>query len=207
VGIVESLDHVTRSSFTHDGDAIVLLGEPSDEIGASEYLYCIHGLVAGAPPRSDLDAERRLIDVLLASIASGAVRSAHDCSDGGLAVAMAECVVGRRDELLGAEVDLSPWSELPLRALLFGEAQGRVLVSTPRPAELLAAARRGRVPARAIGFVRADSPSLEIVVGRRHIVAPVSRLATAYHDAIPQLMSQAASAAATTMAGLESPVT
>jgi phosphoribosylformylglycinamidine synthase II len=206
VGLVESLDHVTRSAFSHDGDAIVLLGDPSDEIGASEYLYRIHGLVAGAPPRCDLDAERRLIDVLLSSIASRALRSAHDCSDGGLAVALAECAVGRRDQLLGAEVDLSPWSELPLRALLFGEAQGRVLISTPRPAELLATARRGRVPARTIGFVRADSPSLEIVVGRRHIVAPVSRLATAFHDAIPQLMSQPASAAATTMAGLESAV-
>jgi hypothetical protein len=105
---------------------------------------------------------------------------------------------------MGAEVDLSPWSGFPLRALLFGEAQGRVIVSTRRPLELLAVAERFGVPARAIGHVRAGSPSLEIVVGARHIVAPVSRLAKAYHEAIPTLMSQAA--AATTAAGLESPV-
>src|SRR3712207_8781767 len=193
VGLVESLDHVTRSAFTHDGDTIVLFGEPSEELGGSEYLYRIHGVVAGAPPHCDLGAERRLIDALLAAIATGAVRSAHDCSDGGLAVALAECVVGRRDEHLGAEVDLSQWAELPLRALLFGEAQGRVLLSTPRPAEVLAVAKRFGVPARSIGVVQPRSQSLEIVVGRRHIVAAVSRVATAYHDAIPTLMSQAAS--------------
>jgi phosphoribosylformylglycinamidine synthase len=93
-----------------------------------------------------------------------------------------------------------------MRALLFGEAQGRVLLSTPRPADVVAAARRFGVPARSIGVVRAHSQSLELVIGRRHIVAPVSRLARAYHDAIPALMSQAASVAATTAAGLESPV-
>jgi phosphoribosylformylglycinamidine synthase len=206
VGLIESLDHVTRSAFAHDGDSIVLLGEPSAELGASEYLYRIHGVVAGAPPRCDLAGERRLVDAVLAAIATGSVRSAHDCSDGGLAVALAECLVGRRDEHVGAEVDLTAWSALPLRALLFGEAQGRVLLSTPRPAEILAVAHRAGVPARAIGRVREASPSLEIVVARRHIVAPLSRLARAYHDAIPALMSQAASAAATTMAGLESPV-
>jgi phosphoribosylformylglycinamidine synthase II len=207
VGLLDSLEHVTRSAFVEDGDAIVLLGEPTSEIGGSEYLYRIHGVVAGAPPACDLAAERRLIEALLDAIGGGQVRSAHDCSDGGLAVALAECVMGRRGDEVGAEVDLSEWSELPLRALLFGEAQGRVLVSTARPREVLATARRHRVPAHAIGHVRADSASLEIVVGRRHIVASVSRLARAYHEAIPALMSQAASAAATTVAGLESPVT
>jgi phosphoribosylformylglycinamidine synthase II len=204
VGLIDSLAHVTRAAFTHDGDSIVLLGEPTEEMGGSEYLYRIHGVVAGAPPECDLAAEQRLIDALLASIRSGCVRSAHDCSDGGLAVALAECLVIPRERAMGAEVDLSPWSGFPLRALLFGEAQGRVIVSTRRPLELLAVAERFGVPARAIGHVRAGSPSLEIVVGARHIVAPVSRLAKAYHEAIPTLMSQAA--AATTAAGLESPV-
>jgi hypothetical protein len=90
--------------------------------------------------------------------------------------------------------------------LLFGEAQARVLLSTPRPAEVVGLARRSGVPARAIGHVRARSASLEIVVGTRHIVAPVSRLARAYHDAIPELMAQPSSVAATAAAGLESAV-
>src|SRR5919202_20793 len=131
VGLVDSLDSVTRSSFTADDDAIVLMGVPSIELGASEYLYRIHATVAGAPPDCDLTAERRLIEALLEAIAAGHVRSAHDCSDGGLAVAIAECVIVPRGRGIGAEVDLSPWSGLPLRALLFGEAQGRVVVSTP----------------------------------------------------------------------------
>jgi phosphoribosylformylglycinamidine synthase II len=206
VGIIESLDHVTRASFTHDRDTIVLFGEPSEELGASEYLYRIHGVVAGAPPRCDLAAEERLIDALLTAIRRGAVRSAHDCSEGGLAVALAECSVLARSQGLGAEVDLSAWVGLPLRALLFGEAQARVIISTPRPLDVLAVAEEFGVPARAIGHVRAGSASLELVVGSRHIVAPLSRLARAYHDAIPDLMSHAASAAATTAAGLESPV-
>ena len=206
VGLIDSLAHVTRAPFTQDGDSIVLFGEPSEELGGSEYLYRIHGVVAGAPPCCDLAAEQRLIDALLIAIRSGHVRSAHDCSDGGLAVALAECLVMSRGRTVGAEVDLSAWSALPLRALLFGEAQGRAVLSTPRPLDVLAIAERFGVPARAVGYVRAASASLEIVVGARHIVAPVSRLAKAYHDAIPDLMSQAASAAATTAAGLESPV-
>ena len=204
VGLIESLAHVTRAPFTHDGDSIVLFGVPTETIGASEYLYRIHGVVAGAPPECDLAAEQRLIDALLGAIRAGCVRSAHDCADGGLAVALAECLVMARGRAIGAEVDLSPWSDLPLRALLFGEAQGRVIVSTSRPLDVLAVAERFGVQARAVGHVRAGSPSLEIVVGARHIVAPVSRLAKAYHDAIPDLMSRAA--AATTAAGLESPV-
>jgi phosphoribosylformylglycinamidine synthase len=206
VGLVESLDYVTRSSFTAADDAIVLMGVPSIELGASEYLYRIHATVAGAPPQCDLTAERRLIEALLEAIAAGHVRSAHDCSDGGLAVAIAECLVVPRGRGIGAEVDLSAWAELPLRALLFGEAQGRVVVSTPVPARVIATAERFGVPARSIGRVRAGSASLEFVVGTRHVVASVSRLEAAYHDAIPLLMSRAASAAATTMVGLESPV-
>ncbi len=206
VGVIESLDHVTRAPFTHDRDTIVLLGEPSEELGGSEYLYRIHGVVAGSPPRCNLAAEQRLIDALLTAIRRGHVRSAHDCADGGLAVALAECTMSNRSHMVGAELDLSPWADLPLRALLFGEAQGRVILSTPRPLDVLAVAEDSGVPARAIGRVRASSPSLEIVVGSRHIVAPLSRLARSYHDAIPSLMSQPASVAATTAAGLESPV-
>jgi hypothetical protein len=78
------------------------------------------------------------------------------------------------------------------------------LLSTPQPLEVLAIAERFSVPARAIGHVRTHFASLEIVVGARHIVAAVSRLERAYHDAIPALMSQAA--VATTAAGLESVV-
>jgi phosphoribosylformylglycinamidine synthase len=194
VGVVESLQHVTGSHFTDDGDGIVLLGDNTAELGASEYLQRIHGVVAGAPPRCDLDAQRRLVEALLDAIASGAVRSAHDCSDGGLAVALAECVMLDRHRPTGATVDLSDWRDLPLRALLFGEAQGRVIVSTPDALNVLAIARRHGVAATTIGTVRAASGSLDITIGQRELRLPVARLADVYHETIPRIMQRSASA-------------
>ncbi|MEP6731689.1 MAG: phosphoribosylformylglycinamidine synthase subunit PurL [bacterium] len=194
VGLVSSLAHVTRSAFSVDGDAIVLLGENTDEIGGSEYLQRIHNVVAGAPPRCDLNAERALIDALLDTIQEGAVRSAHDCADGGLAVALAECVMMDRAHLIGADVDLSAWSSLPLRALLFGEAQARVVVSTPDPQAVIATATRHGVPAHVIGTVRGDTDQLNITVGDRRLNARVSQLADSYHEAIPNIMQRSASA-------------
>ena len=191
IGLVASLAHVTRAAFTTDGDAIILLGEPTAELGGSEYLARIHGVVAGAPPTCDLDRERAVIDALLESIARGAVRSAHDASDGGLAVALAECCVGDAEHPLGAEVDLSAWSMLPLRALLFGEAQGRIVVSAPSADRVLAVAAKHGVPAQRIGTVRATSNVLDVRVGSHAFAAPLARLAAAYHDAIPNIMSRA----------------
>jgi phosphoribosylformylglycinamidine synthase len=192
VGVVDALDHVTRSTFRADGEAIVLLGEPSDELGGSEYLSWVHGVVAGAPPQCDLERERATIDALLESIRADIVGSAHDCSEGGLAVALAECAMGNREQPMGAEIDLGVWSSLPLRALLFGEAQARIIVGTTDPARVLEIAARHGVPARRIGTVRASSDTLTITVGDRTIHAPLERLARAYHEAIPRIMSRAA---------------
>src|SRR5512132_1836343 len=157
VGLVDSLAHITRSAFTTPGDAIVLLGENTDELGGSEYLARIHGEVAGRPPRCDLARERAVVETLLEAIRDGTVRSAHDCAEGGLAVALAECVMMDRARPTSARVNLTPWRALPRRALLFGEAQGRVVVSTPDAAAVLAIASRHGVPARAIGEVTAAS--------------------------------------------------
>jgi len=192
VGLVESLAHVTRSAFATPGDAIILLGDNTDELGASEYLQRIHGIVAGAPPRCDLRRERLLVDTLLEAIAAGAVRSAHDCADGGLAVALAECCMMERGAPLGAAVDLSAWEALPERALLYGEAQGRVVISTPDPEAVLAIARRTAMPARVIGAVDA-SRTLAITIGDLQIAFGVERLADAWHEAIPRIMQRAAS--------------
>jgi len=191
VGVIESLDYVTRSTFERDGDEVILLGEPTDEIGGSEYLSTIHGIVAGAPPACDLAKERALIEALLDAISMGAVHSAHDCSDGGLAVALAECAIMNRLRPMGAEIDLSTWSSLPLRALLFGEAQGRVVVSTADASAVLAAAKRHGVPAHRIGWVR-ESDSLQIRVASSVITAPLTPLIDAYHESIPRRMSKSA---------------
>jgi phosphoribosylformylglycinamidine synthase II len=194
VGLIESLAHVTRSAFTTDGDAIVLLGDNTNELGGSEYLQRIHGEVIGAPPALDLKGERALIDALLAAIRAGTVRSAHDVADGGLAVALAECCMMDRAHTVGAQVDLSPWAALSMRALLFGEAQGRVVVSTPDAAAVLAIAQRHGVKATRIGTVRASGGLLEITIARRNLRGNVAGLADAYHEAIPRIMQRTASA-------------
>jgi phosphoribosylformylglycinamidine synthase len=196
VGLIESLDHVTRGTFTEPGDAIVLLGESTGELGGSEYLARIHGVVAGAPPACDLDGERRLIDAVLTAIGRDAVRSAHDVSDGGLAVALAECCVGDITRVVGADIDLSP-TQIVWRALLFGEGQGRIVVSSPDPAVVLAVASEAGVPARVIGTVQPESGGL-VIRGSRGVElrVTVEALVRAYHDAIPSIMSGSVAAAA-----------
>jgi phosphoribosylformylglycinamidine synthase len=195
VGLLEDIDQVTPSGFVAAGDAIVLLGECTAELGASEYLSRIHGLTVGAPPACDIATERRLIDALHAAIQQGVVRSAHDVSDGGLAVALAEACIGNRQALLSAAVDLSSWDGLPLRALLFGEAQGRVVVSSDRPNEVERIARQHGVSARVIGRVTAAGAPFTLRVGAREFTGDIARLAAAFHEAIPRLMSRVATAA------------
>jgi phosphoribosylformylglycinamidine synthase len=193
IGLVDSIQHVTRASFQNEHDVIVLLGEPTAHIGGSEYLARIHGLTAGSPPPCDLDGEKRLVDTLLESIQGGVVTSAHDCADGGLAVALAECCIMDRNAERGAVVDLTHWSELPSRALLFGEAQGRVVISTTMPDTVMSIARKHGVPARIIGHVGASGSPLQITTSTATLNASLDRLDDAYHEAIPRIMSRPAS--------------
>ena len=165
------------------------MGEPTSELGGSEYLARVHGVAAGAPPRCDLPREKATIDALLDAIRAGGIRSAHDCSDGGLAVALAECCIADRDGTFGAEIELTTWASLPLRALLFGEAQARIIVSTADAPAVLEIARKHGVTARVIGRVRARDAGLTIRVGDRVMRTPLERLVHAYHDAIPDIMN------------------
>jgi phosphoribosylformylglycinamidine synthase len=194
VGLIDDVSKATRMTFTTPGDAIVLLGETKDELGGSEYLARIHGLTIGAPPTVDLDGEKRLIEALLAAIGRGVVRSAHDCSEGGLAVALTESCVAERDRMLGADVTL-PATGLPMRSAFFGESQGRVVVSTADADAVLAIAAQHGVPAARIGTVRSE-PTLTLRAGDAVLESALAPLAAAYHDAIPTLMTRSATAAA-----------
>ena len=205
VGLIDDLDHVTQSAFAAEGDAVVLLGTPTAELGASEYLARVHGLVAGAPPRCDLTAERNLVEALLAAIETGVVRSAHDVSDGGLAVALAECCIMNRGRPLGAEIDLSTFPDVPVRPLLYAEGQGRVVVSTPDPVALAETAARHGVPTHVIGRVGSPDAALEIIGPNRfRLSASLPWLDRLYYETIPSTMAQAA--AAVVSAASESPV-
>jgi phosphoribosylformylglycinamidine synthase II len=190
VGLIEDLVHVTRATFQHDGDAILLLGDVGAELGGSEYLATIHGEVLGAPPRCDVEMEKKTIDVVLEAIQSGGLSSAHDCSDGGLAIALAECCIANVECQSGAEIDLSVWKDVPTRALLFGETQGRIVFSTPAPERVIALADKAGIPCARIGTVRRHSDALAIKLASASIRAPLARLRHAYHETIPDIMSR-----------------
>ena len=159
VGLIEDAAAVVRRAFQAAGDAIVLLGESRDELGGSEYLKVVHGVVRGMPPRLDLAREAALHRVLVAAASKGLIRSAHDCAEGGVAVTLAECCF---DSGLGLNVDLpavdAADTEFADVATLFGESSSRVVVSVDSKgiAELEALAREAGIPAAIIGRVGED---------------------------------------------------
>ena len=126
VGLLDDVEQRCTLDFKAEGDEIVLLGRTKAELGGSEYLKVVHGSVSGRPPKVDLVDERLLCELLVTAIGTGIVRSAHDCSEGGLAVALAEsCLAGG----IGATVDAG--STLAPVAALFAESQGRAIVTVP----------------------------------------------------------------------------
>jgi phosphoribosylformylglycinamidine synthase subunit PurL len=163
VGLIEDASRTIRRAFGTRSpepgarsreDVIILLGENLGELGGSEYLHAMHGLLAGVPPTLDLAAERRLQRFLVASASEGLLRSAHDCAEGGLAVALAECCFDADGR--GAEVDVPPAAAdhgLNREATLFGESASRAIVSVEesRAADVLARAVAAGVPGVRIG--------------------------------------------------------
>jgi phosphoribosylformylglycinamidine synthase len=190
VGLIDDLSHITRATFQHDGDAVLLLGDMGGELGGSEYLSTIHGQVLGAPPRCDLDLEKKVIDSLLEAIRAGAVSSAHDCSDGGLAIALAECCVADLECQSGAEIDLSAFGSISNRGVLFGETQARIVVSSSAPQRVMEIAGQAGVRCTRIGTVGRTSDTLAIKLAGSTLRAPIARLRRAYHDTIPAIMSR-----------------
>jgi phosphoribosylformylglycinamidine synthase len=153
VGLIRDAAHITPSHFQNAGDAILLLGSSADELGASLYLREVHGLKRGRPPELDLEREIKMHDAVRAAIRTSEVRSAHDLAEGGFLIALAECVIGGAKPL-GATVKLdAPGTRLD--ALLFGESQGRAILTTrPENANALVALMESHgVPARRIGTV------------------------------------------------------
>ncbi len=156
VGLLEHADHVVSRRFQESGDAIVLLGEGRGELGGSEYLKVMHDLVRGVPPALDLDAERKLQALLVTLAGERLMRSAHDCSDGGLAVTVAECCFDTNG--IGAELSIegagvSREVTMNTAAALFGESASRVIVSVvpEHVTTVLQRAAAAGVPARVIG--------------------------------------------------------
>ncbi len=150
VGVIEDISKVTESFFINEGDAILLLGENTHELGGSEYLRMLTGKTIGECPAIDLEREKKVQRLCLEAIERRLLNSAHDCSEGGLAVALSECCFGKG---LGAKIELN--DTLPIDALLFGEAQSRIVVSLDESklGSLLGLAGEFGVPVRVLGRV------------------------------------------------------
>ncbi len=150
VGVIEDEEYWCPLAFGEEGEAVILLGSTTDELGGSEWAQIRHPQQRALPPRVDLGKERALVDLLLDLHAERVLLSAHDCSNGGLAVALAECAMNG----IGCVVDLTGHADdLDAISLLFSESQGRVVISVrggdvQRVVEMTS--RRG-VPATRIG--------------------------------------------------------
>ncbi|HVP91593.1 MAG TPA: phosphoribosylformylglycinamidine synthase subunit PurL [Terriglobales bacterium] len=183
VGIIDDVRKTVGPGFRDPGDTILLVGENREELGGSEYLRIVHRLKAGAPPRLDLAEERRVQKFCLQAIEAGLVASAHDLSEGGLAVAMAECSFRARGQM-GCLVEL----EDPIRpdALAFGETQSRILISARRTDldKLLALARAAGVRLAAVGRTGGQDIVLRHQ-GRDLIRVPVEDAFRSWKDSLP----------------------
>jgi phosphoribosylformylglycinamidine synthase len=189
VGVAGLLEHAERRTtqwFKEPGDLVVLLGDAAGSLGGSEYLTLRAGRVAGPLAPIDLPRERAVQAACLAAIEAGCVRSAHDCAEGGLAVALAECAVtGPRR--LGADLALAPAPRLD--ALLFGEAPSRIVVSIepgewPRFERIV---REWAIPVTMLGRVGGDR--LRIRVGERPAIdVGVGSLADAFYGTLEAVL-------------------
>jgi phosphoribosylformylglycinamidine synthase len=195
VGLIDEADRAMSQWFRDEGDAIVLLGKTREDLGGSEYLKVLQHREQGSPPFLSLETEKALQDFVLKVIHEGLVQSAHDCSDGGLAVALAECCVSGPSAARGAVVKLGLGS-LRRDALLFGESQSRVILSTrPNAVEsLLSRAAEAGVPAAQIGTVGGDRLVLEVEPGKVsdgcRIDLPIGQVSNRWVHAIEEQLSQ-----------------
>ena len=156
IGLIEEARGAITAAFKDEGDVIVLLGQTKEELGGSEYLKLIHRRKQGKPPRADLAAERRLQQLMLQASDWHLIKSAHDCAEGGLAVALAECCVMDEERLTGAVIQSEVQKSIRTDAWLFGESAGRVIISCD-PANLRRLeelAQRFSVPLTTLGRVQ-----------------------------------------------------
>jgi phosphoribosylformylglycinamidine synthase subunit PurL len=219
LGVLEDASHVLKIAFRNEGDIIILLDGSTSSVGASGAADCAHSgthrefssseyskslacIVAGEPPAIDLAAEKRLQDCLVALAAQGVVQSAHDISDGGLAVTLAESCfasapnasssvgVQHAAPLLGAVANLGDDS-LPSEAAVFGECGARAVVSVS-PAKLagvLEIARQYKVAARELGHVTRDGSFRIEYKGHAVIDSPLEIMRDAWAHSLERTLT------------------
>ena len=191
IGLIEGLDEnkgylPVTSNFKDEGDIIILLGDTLEELGGSEYLKVIHNLKTGLPPRLDLDKELALHRVVLSCIRRRLIKSAHDCSEGGLAIAIAESCILNYETAIGAIINLSQISFKRVDCLLFGESQSRIIITCNQNnvQEIMDTATAENFPAFIIGEVKGKSLKVH-----RWVNSPVEDLKTLWWNSLERIMS------------------
>src|SRR6266702_2299274 len=191
VGLVDKEEHITTQWFKKDGDAILLIGEIGNEIGGSQFLKIYHGRKQGPPPVVDLAHEIKIQNAVRDLIREGLVKSAHDCSEGGFAVTLAECCFNP-EGLLGAEINVAHASglrtdqnrKLEACATLFNESQSRIVISVAANnlGRTMSTLRQYGVPFRQLGKVGGDE--LRIRVNEETFRWPLADLYDDWFNAI-----------------------
>jgi phosphoribosylformylglycinamidine synthase II len=195
VGLIDDETHVTKRWFKHDGDVIILVGtvagigdasagatDSGYRLGGSRYLKVCHGLKVGPPPHIDLAHEIKVQNTVRALIQAGLVKSAHDCSEGGLAVALAESCFNP-EGLFGAEIAFEA-GDRPATTVLFNESQSRIVISVS-PGNLdktIALLRDGEIPFQQLGNVGGDE--LHIRIDEQTFGWPIANLYDDWFNAI-----------------------
>jgi len=193
VGLLDRVDHAVSSHARMSGDRVIILGDTGRELGGSAYWEAVLGCSGGEPPAVDLAAERRLIDLLVESARQGLFHSAHDCSDGGLGVTLAEIAMGGpyQEAGYGIELDLTGYAAgLDGYDLLFSESHGRVVVTCApdQAASVERLARQAGIAAYDAGIVKALDGTVELRLRDAVISQAVARLREVYFQAIPKRM-------------------
>src|SRR3989475_1669497 len=193
IGLLTRADRAVASHARSPGDVVFVFGETRAELGGSAYWEVCADFVGGQPPRVNLDDEKRLVDLLVSGAERGLFRSAHDCSHGGLGVAVAEIAMGGpyHEHGFGLDVDLTAYSA-PLTAhqVLFSESHGRAVItcSPERAAAIQALAGELGIPVLRAGTVGPVNGGFRVTLRDGQIEEPVARLRDVYFSAIPRRM-------------------
>jgi phosphoribosylformylglycinamidine synthase II len=186
VGVLDNVDKNATMSFKRDGDLIILLGSTRNELGGSEYLAVKHGKEEGYPPMLNFRVELGVQNTTLAAIRADLVSSAHDCSEGGIAVAIAEsAITGGK----GAVIDIEAIDRVD--TTLFAESQSRIIL-TANPANanaIQAIAEDQDIPFTVIGTVGGTNLKISID-GEECINLPVEKIANAFYNPIYNAMGE-----------------
>ena len=191
VGLIEKEEHITTQWFKAEGDAILLVGKIGNELGGSRFLKVCHGKKLGPPPDMNLAHEIKIQDAVRELIRAGLTKSAHDCSEGGLAVALAESCLNPTQRF-GTEIKLACESlsrtDASATTALFNESQSRVVISVAAESleKTMSVLRKAGVPFHQLGTVGGDR--LRIKVADQNFTWPIADLYDDWWNSIRRLV-------------------